>query len=75
MTGKQFELGIKRLGLTRSSMATALGCNRSTISARCKAEIVDEPFRYIMLGMLAERAAKDLLHALSISPEETERSK
>lgn len=64
MTGKEFQEGIKRLGLTQTRLAQVLGCDRGTVIARCKMDVVDVPYRYIMLGMLAEKAASDLVLAV-----------
>lgn len=64
MTGTEFEAGMKRLGLSQTRMAEILGCDRGTIAARCKADQVDTQYRYIMLGMLAEQSAKDLILAV-----------
>lgn len=64
MTGKEFEAGMKHLGLSQTRMAEILRCDRGTIAARCKAALVDESYRYIMLGMLAERAANALVLAV-----------
>lgn len=64
MTGLEFEAGMKRLGLTQTKMAEMLGCDRGTIAARCRAELVDPAYRYIMLGMLAEQAANNLVLAV-----------
>lgn len=64
MTGQEFEAGMKRLGLSQTKMAEILGCDRGTIAARCKAEQVDVAYRYIMLGMLAEQAAQNLILAV-----------
>lgn len=64
MTGKEFAAGMKHLGLSQSRMAEILGCDRGTIAARCKADVVDESYRYIMLGMLTEQAASALVFAV-----------
>lgn len=64
MTGQEFEAGMKCLGLTQTRMAEILRCDRGTIAARCKMEEVDPQYRYIILGMLAEQAAKDLILAV-----------
>ena len=64
MTGKEFAAGMKHLGLSQTKMAEILGCDRGTISTRCKADLVDEPYRYIMLGMLSEQAANSLILAV-----------
>lgn len=70
MTGKEFEDGIKRLGLTKTRLAEILVCDRGTITDRCKADVVDSKFRYIMLGMLAEQAASNLVLAVGSASEE-----
>lgn len=67
MTGQEFEAAMKRLGLTQTRLAEILGCDRGTIAARCKAAEVDTQYRYIMLGMLAEQSAKDLILAVGSS--------
>lgn len=64
MTGNEFERGMKHLGLSQVKMAELLDVDRGTIAARCKADVVDESFRYIMLGMLSEAAAKSLIDAV-----------
>lgn len=64
MTGDEFKEGIKRLGLTQTRLAQILGCDRGTLIARCKMDVVDAPYRYIMLGMLAEKSACDLVLAV-----------
>lgn len=64
MTGEEFEAGMRRLGLTQTRMADLLNCNRATISARCRAEVVETQWRYIMLGMLAEDAVRGLASAV-----------
>lgn len=64
MTGKEFQEGMKRLGLTQTRLAQVLGCDRGTIIVRCKMDVVDAPYRYIMLGLLAEKAASDLILAV-----------
>ncbi|HEY0843400.1 hypothetical protein [Methylotenera sp.] len=64
MTGSEFEQGMKHLGLSQVKMAEKLGIDRGTIAARCKADVVDESFRYIMLGMLSEAAAISLISAV-----------
>jgi predicted transcriptional regulator len=61
MTGQEFEQGMKHLGLSQVKMAEKLDVDRGTIAARCKAGVIDESFRYIMLGMLSEAAAKSLI--------------
>jgi transcriptional regulator with XRE-family HTH domain len=61
MTGKEFQEAMKRLGLTQTRLAQVLGCDRGTIIARCKMDVVDVPYRYIMLGLLSEKAASDLV--------------
>lgn len=68
MTGDEFKNSIKRLGLNNTRLAEILGCDRATITARCKMAEVDVPYRYIMLGMLAERAARDLVLAVGQMP-------
>lgn len=73
MTGKEFEAGMKRLGLSQTRMADILSCDRGTIAARCKAEVVDEPYRYIMLGMLAEQAASALVLAVESASKKDEK--
>lgn len=70
MTGDEFEAGMKRLGLSQTRMAELLGCDRGTIAARCKATVVDAPYRYIMLGMLAEQAARALILAVESASKE-----
>lgn len=67
MTGQEFEAGMKHLGLSQTKMAELLGVDRGTIAARCKADVVDEPYRYIMLGMLSEAAAQALILAVDTS--------
>lgn len=64
MTGQEFRAAIKRLGLTQTSLAKLLRCDRGTIIARCNMETVDVQHRYIMLGLLAEKAANDLIMAV-----------
>lgn len=64
MTGKEFEVGMKRLGYSQIKLADRLGVHRDTIAARCKAPIVDELYRCVMLGMLAEQAAGALILAV-----------
>lgn len=64
MTGSEFQQAMKQLGFTQVSLASRLGCNRDTIAARCKADVVDEPYRLIMLGLLTEKAAHDLVAAV-----------
>lgn len=64
MTGSEFEAGMRRLGLSQSGLAEKLGVHRDTIAARCKAAVVDESYRYIMLGLLAEEAARALVSAV-----------
>lgn len=61
MTGIEFQQGMKRLGLSQVALADKLGLTRSTISVRCNADVVDEPYRYIMLGMLSEEVAQSLV--------------
>lgn len=64
MTGKEFEAGMKRLGYSQTKLAERLGVHRDTIAARCKAVEVDELYRCVMLGMLAEHAASALILAV-----------
>lgn len=64
MTGNEFETGMRRLGYTQTKLAARLNVHRETIAARCKAVEVDELYRCVMLGMLAEKAAGDLVLAV-----------
>lgn len=68
-TGTQFEAGIKRLGISRTRLAEILGCDRGTIAERCKAEVVDIQWRYVMLGLLAADAAGELVGFVGIGSE------
>lgn len=67
MTGNEFEAGMKRLGFSQTKLAEKLGVDRGTIAARCKATTVDESYRYIMLGLLAEAAAASLVAAVNLN--------
>lgn len=64
MTGSEFEAGMKRLGYSQTKLADRLGVHRDTIAARCKATEVDELYRCVMMGMLAEQAAAALVLAV-----------
>ncbi len=55
---------MKRLGYSQTRLAERLGVHRDTIAARCKAPVVDELYRCVMLGMLAEQAAGALVLAV-----------
>lgn len=70
MTGKEFEAGMKRLGYSQTRLADRLGVHRDTIAARCKAAEVDELYRCVMLGMLAEQAAGALVLAVGSASSE-----
>jgi len=70
MTGSEFEAGMKRLGYTQTKLADRLGVHRDTIAARCKAVKVDELYRCVMLGMLSEQAANDLVLAVGSASNE-----
>lgn len=71
MTGKEFEAGMKRLGMGQSDLARALGVHRQTIAAKCAAAEVEALYRAAMLGLLAEKAAGLLVVAVEQSDKMT----
>lgn len=71
MTGKEFEAGMSRLGMTQADLSRVLGVHRNTIGARCLDAEVPPLYRAAMIGLLAEKAAGLLVSAVEHADETT----
>jgi len=67
MTGKEFEAGMKRLGMSQAELARTLGIHRQTIAAKCIAAEVEPLYRAAMIGLLSEKSAGLLVVAVEQS--------
>lgn len=66
MTGKEFEKAINAAGYSQRKLAELLGVDRKTIGARCLADEVDSLFAYAVLGVLAEKSARQLVGVVEL---------
>lgn len=56
MTGQEFATKIKSLGLKKAEVASRLGVDPDTVTARCKDAVVPALYEYALRGLAAEMA-------------------
>lgn len=57
MTGEEFEMQIKAIGLKKSDVARKLGIDPDTVTARCRDHDVPAIYAYALIGLSMEQLA------------------